>query len=34
MLSQRIINEPATRVLVTDAMASADISLVGKEDDD
>ena len=34
MLSQRVVNEPAARVLVTDAMSTADVSLVGEKDDD
>ena len=34
MLSQGIVNKPALRVLVSHAIASVDVSLVGKEDDD
>ena len=33
MLSQGVINEPATRILVSHARASADVSLVGEQDD-
>ena len=34
MLTQGVVDEPALRVLVSDAIASVDVSLVGKEDDD
>ena len=34
MLSQTVVDEPALRVLVSDAIASVDVSLVGQENDD
>jgi hypothetical protein len=33
MLSQRVVSEPATLVLVSHAKATVNVSLVGKKDD-
>jgi hypothetical protein len=34
MLTQGVVDEPALRVLVSDGVASVDVSLVGKDDED
>src|SRR5205814_9146422 len=34
MLTQGVVDEPALRILVSDAIASVDVSLFGKEDED